>query len=253
MRYVLLVAYDGTGYGGWQMQNNVVTIQQKICEALKDLFKQDIKLTASGRTDRGVHAAGQVCHFDVETDMPAEKIAPALNFRLPQDISILKSSLAPSDFDAVTSAKKKTYCYRLYLSRCKNPLKDRYSVCVKLPINIEKLKESANFFVGEKDFKAYCASRSTAKTTVRTITSIEVVSKERYKSLDIEIYVTGNGFLYNMVRTIVGTMLYYSADIIAKEDIIRSLTEQNRDLVGRTMPPQGLTLENVDYDNAIIF
>lgn len=253
MRYALLVAYDGTNYGGWQIQNNTVTIQEKITQALTDLFKQDIKVVASGRTDSGVHAAGQVCHFDAQKEIDPKKIAPALNFRLPPDISILKSVLAPQNFDAVTSAKKKTYCYRLYTSNSRNPLKDRYAVHLKLPINIEKLKECTQYFLGEHDFKAYCAARSTAKTTIRTVIAIDVVTTQKSNATDIEIYVTGNGFLYNMVRTIVGTMLYYSADIITKEHILRSLTEKNRDLVGKTMPPQGLTLESVDYDNLVVF
>lgn len=113
MRYVLLVAYDGTDYGGWQIQNNAVTVQEKLTKALKETLGADVCVTASGRTDSGVHAAAQVCHFDAETTVPPERFADALNFRLPADISVLKSSAAPDGFDAVRSAKKKTYCYRL--------------------------------------------------------------------------------------------------------------------------------------------
>ena len=126
MRYVLLLADEGTDYAGWQIQSNAVTVQEKLTKALKVTLGADVCVTASGRTDSGVHAAAQVCHFDAETTVPPEKFADALNFRLPADISVLKSSAAPDGFDAVRSAKKKTYCYRLYLSRRRNPLKDRY-------------------------------------------------------------------------------------------------------------------------------
>ena len=112
MRYVLLVSYDGTDYGGWQIQNNAVTVQEKLTSALSETLGKKVSVTASGRTDSGVHASAQVCHFDAETSIPPEKFADALNFRLPDDISVLKSALAPEGFDAVRSAKKKTYCYR---------------------------------------------------------------------------------------------------------------------------------------------
>ncbi len=247
MRYALLVSYDGTAYGGWQIQKNAVTVQEKLSEALRETLGFHVTVTASGRTDSGVHAAAQVCHFDAETDIPPERMADALNFRLPDDISVLKSVIAPEGFDATASAKKKTYCYRLYLSRRRNSLKDRYSVQIKYPADIEKLKESGKFFEGEHDFKAYCAAGSQVKTTVRRIYSVNVKVKETRGSPDVEIYVTGNGFLYNMVRTLAGTMLYYSAGRISAEDITRSLSLCDRDSVGKTMPAKGLTLENVDY------
>ena len=125
MRYVLLVAYDGTDYGGWQIQSNAVTVQEKLTKALKETLGADVCVTASGRTDSGVHAAGQVCTFFAETSIPPEKIADALNMRLPHDISVLKSSAVPEDFDVMKSAKQKTYCYRMYISSRRNPLKDK--------------------------------------------------------------------------------------------------------------------------------
>ena len=247
MRYVLLVSYDGTEYGGWQIQKNSVTVQQKLSEALETTLGQRVTVTASGRTDSGVHASAQVCHFDAETGIPPEKFADALNFRLPDDISVLQSAAAPAGFDATASAKKKTYCYRVYLSARRNPLKDRYSVQIKYPVDIQKLTEAGKMFEGEHDFKAYCAAGSQVKTTVRTVYSVEVKTKENGASTDIEIYVTGNGFLYNMVRTLAGTMLYYAAGRLSKEDITRSLTDCDRNSVGKTMPAKGLTLESVDY------
>lgn len=247
MRYVLLVTYDGTEYGGWQIQKNSVTVQQKLTEALEATLGQRVTVTASGRTDSGVHAAAQVCHFDAETSIPPEKFAYALNFRLPDDISVLQSAAAPEGFDATASAKKKTYCYRVYLSTRRNPLKDRYSVQIKYHVDMQKLIEAGKMFEGEHDFKAYCAAGSQVKTTVRTVYSVEVMTKEDGGITVIEIYVTGNGFLYNMVRTLAGTMLYYAAGRLSKEDIIRSLEECDRNSVGKTMPAKGLTLESVDY------
>ena len=248
MRYVLLVAYDGTDYGGWQIQKNAVTVQEKLSKAIAETLGFPVTVTASGRTDSGVHAAAQVCHFDAETAIPAERMADAINFRLPDDISVLQSAVAPDGFDATSSAKKKTYCYRVYLSPRRSPLKDRYSVQIKYPVDIEKLEKAGKMFVGEHDFKAYCAAGSQVKTTVRTVYSIEVKTAETRGSTDVEIYVTGNGFLYNMVRTLAGTMIYYAAGRISGEDIVRSLEKSDRNAVGKTMPANGLTLESVDYE-----
>ena len=247
MRYVLLVSYDGTDYGGWQIQNNAVTVQEKLTSALSETLGKKVSVTASGRTDSGVHASAQVCHFDAETSIPPEKFADALNFRLPDDISVLKSALAPEGFDAVRSAKKKTYCYRAYISPRRLPLKDRYAVRLKLPVDIEKLKKGAKMLEGEHDFSAYCSAGSQVKTTVRTVYSREVKTRKTGDTTDIELYVTGNGFLYNMVRTLAGTVFYYASGRITEEDIMRSLKEGDRNSVGKTLPPNGLTLESVDY------
>ena len=247
MRYALLVAYDGSAYGGWQIQKNAVTVQEKLSYALEQTFGRRINIIASGRTDSGVHAAGQVCHFDAETNIPAERIADALNFRLPEDISVLKSVEAPFGFDCSKSVKKKTYCYRIYLSPVRIPLLDRYCVQVNYPVNIEKLATAGKMFTGEHDFKAYCAAGSNVKTTVRTIYSVEI-AKDPVPYCDcVKISVTGNGFLYNMVRTLAGTMLGYASGRIPEDRIIRSLKICDRNSVGKTMPARGLTLESVDY------
>ena len=243
MRYALLLSYDGTNYGGWQIQNNAVTVQQKLSEALEETFGYKVNITASGRTDSGVHAKAQVCHFDAQTSIPTEKLADALNARLPDDISVLQTVVAPEGFDAQSSAKRKTYCYRFYLSQRRYPLNDRYSVQIKHNVDLNKLKYAAKLFEGEHDFKAYCAAGSSVKTTVRTIYGIKVESD----GLNVAVFVTGNGFLYNMVRTLVGTMIYYAAGRLTEEDISRSLAQGDRNSVGKTMPAKGLTLESVEY------
>ncbi len=247
MKYAILLAYDGTNYGGWQIQKNCITVQEKLEAAAQNLFGVKTAVTASGRTDSGVHAAGQVCHFEAQTEIPPEKLADALNMRLPEDISVLKSSAAPQNFDANRSAKRKTYCFRAYLSARRNPLKDRFSVWVKGGADIEKLRYIAGAFVGEHDFKAYQKSGSQVKTTVREVYFVNVETNGYRGSTDVEIYVCGGGFLYNMVRTIAGTMLYFAQGSLTEEDIRRSLEQGDRSAVGKTMPAKGLTLESVDY------
>lgn len=247
MRYALLISYDGTNYGGWQIQNNCISVQSKMEEAAQDLFGVKTSVTASGRTDSGVHARAQVCHLDADTTIPPEKLADAFNMRLPEDIKVLASALAPENFDCNRSAKKKTYCYRMYLSPRQHPLKDRYSVWVKGGADLDKLKHISGCFEGEHDFKAYSKSGSTAKTTVRTIYSVEFKTSQSLGATDVEIYITGSGFLYNMVRTIAGTMLYFAQGVIDEEQIKKSLITGDRELVGKTMPAAGLTLESVDY------
>lgn len=247
MRYALKVAYDGTHFVGWQIQPNGVSVQQTLADAAAAAFGEEVSFTASGRTDSGVHAAGQVCHADISARIPAERLADALNAHLPPSVSVLASAAAPSGFDANRSAKKKTYVYSMYLSPRRNPLKDRYSAHITGAIDISALKSAAVAFIGEHDFKAYCASRSQVKTTVRTVYSVDVACEGE----DIKIYVCGGGFLYNMVRTMAGTMLGCAQGRIALGDIERSLAERDRTLVGKTMPARGLTLLAVDYGFAL--
>lgn len=243
MRYALKVAYDGTDFCGWQVQTNGYSVQQALADAAKAAFGEDVTFTASGRTDSGVHALGQVCHADIATNIPAERLADALNCHLPQSVSVLASAAAPEGFDANRSAKRKTYVYNIYFAPRRNPLKDRYSVHIKGVIDLSALKEAATLFVDEHDFKAYCASRSQVKTTVRTIYSADVQSEGE----DVKICVCGGGFLYNMVRTMVGTMLGTASGTLPPENITRSLETGDRSLVGKTMPARGLILRDVDY------
>ena len=247
MRYARLLAYDGTDYGGWQIQKNSITVQEKLEEACEKVFGKKTGVTASGRTDSAVHAAGQVCHFNAETTIPADKIADVLNRFLPPDIAVLQSAAAPENFDANRSAKRKTYCYRIYLAERRNPLKDRYSVWVKNPVNIAKLRHILGSVVGKHDFKAFCKSGSQVKTTVRDVYSAEAVITKSALSTDVEIYVCGGGFLYNMVRTVAGTAIGFAEGSLSEADVARSLSLGDREAVGRTMPAKGLTLEKVEY------
>lgn len=243
MRYALKITYDGTEFCGWQVQPNQRTVQGEIESAIKAAFGADAKVCGSGRTDSGVHALSQVAHVDLEVNIQPEKLADALNVHLPNDVSILYSCAAPQGFDANRSAKKKTYRYQFYCSPRRNPLTERYAVRVDGNPDINAMREAAKLFVGEHDFKAYCASGSQVKTTVRTLYSLDVLSDNQM----IAIEVCGNGFLYNMVRTIAGTLLWYAYGKITLEDIACSLERGNRALVGKTLPPKGLILKSVEY------
>lgn len=243
MRYALKIAYDGTDFCGWQVQPNGRTVQAELNAAASKVFGEQIVVTASGRTDSGVHAVGQICHFDAQRQIEGEKVADALNVCLPPDVSVLASAVVPDGFDSNRSAKRKTYLYRLYVSPRRNPLLSRYAVHLKDRPDVNKMKEAADLFIGEHDFAAYCASGSAVKTTVRTVYSIDV--KEDGDFIDIE--VCGNGFLYNMVRTLAGTLLFYAYGRLTKDDLTATIERCDRSRGGKTMPPEGLTLKSVDY------
>ncbi len=243
MRIKLTVSYDGTNYCGWQVQPNGITVQQVLEDALFSATGERTRITGSGRTDAGVHAQGQVAHFETNSSIPPEKFYKALNAHLPDDIKVLKSELADDHFHACNSAKKKTYCYSLYMAEVENPLKERYAVRVDENVNVEKMKEVAKLLVGEHDFKAFCASGSGAKTTVRTIYNIDIENVNG----EIKILITGNGFLYNMVRIIVGTLIGVSKNEIGKADVQKMLTTGKRPQSIKTLLAKGLCLINVEY------
>lgn len=248
MRYVLKIAYDGTDYAGWQCQKNARSVQETLEKGIELALGQNLKVTASGRTDAGVHAAGQVCHFDGENiTVPPEKMPECLNRFLPADIRVVEGWSADACFDSNRSAKRKTYCYSLYASRREMPLKERFSVRVEDAPSLEKLRKTAKLFEGEHDFKAFCASGSSVKTTVRTVYEVRVEESESYGSRDIKIFVTGNGFLYNMVRTITGELLDIASGRRTEESLLRAYETGERGMLGKTMPAKGLTLIRVEY------
>jgi len=243
MRIKLTVEYDGTDYCGWQIQKNGLSVQQVIEDCLYNLTSEKIKITGSGRTDAGVHAKGQVAHFDTESTIPPEKFAVALNVLLPADIKVIKSEKVSGDFNARKSTKKKTYSYTVYRSEIPRPLKERYALMTDKNLDIPAMKSAAKLFVGEHDFISFCASGSSVKTTVRTIYSLSV----KEKGEDVIFTVTGGGFLYNMVRIIVGTLLKVGEGKASEKDIELMLSGKNRSLGGKTLPAKGLCLEKVVY------
>ncbi len=250
MRYVIKIAYDGTDYAGWQRQKNALSVQEALEKAVYDALGEDIRITASGRTDAGVHAVGQVCHFDSERiTVPAERMPDCLNRFLPPEVRVLEGWLADGGFDSNRSAKRKTYCYTLYEAAREIPLKERYAVRMDNLPAIEKLRAAAKLFEGEHDFKAFCASGSSVKTTVRTVYEVRVEESESFSSRDIKIFVTGNGFLYNMVRTLAGTLLDIANGKRSEESLARAFQTGERHLLGKTMPAKGLTLMSVEYNH----
>lgn len=248
MRYVIKIAYDGTDFAGWQCQKNGRTVQETLELAAQTALGSPVKITASGRTDAGVHAAAQVCHFDCECTVPPEKMPDCLNRFLPKDVRVLEGREGADGFDANRSAKRKTYCYSLYESLREMPLKERYAVRVENLPRLARLRETAKLFEGERDFKAFCASGSSVKTTVRTVYEVRVEEGESFGSRDIRVFVTGNGFLYNMVRTMVGELLDVASGKRSKESLERAFISGERGLLGKTMPAKGLCLRDVAYE-----
>ncbi len=257
MRYVAAIAYDGTDYAGWQRQKNALSVQEVLENAFFSAFKTHVSVTASGRTDAGVHALSQIVHFDADLTLPPEKFPEALNKFLPEDISVLKSGAAREGFDANRTAKKKTYRYSLYVYPQRLPEKERYAAYLKNAPEIESLRAAAKLCVGERDFKAFCAANSSVKTTVRNVYSIEI--EEKFAKIgaagdtlrEIEIYVTGNGFLYNMVRTMTGEILALAEGKRTAESLQKAFETGRRELLDKTMPAKGLTLFNVDYGDRL--
>ena len=244
MKIKLLITYDGTDFCGWQVQDGKRTVQGEIENAIELVTGERVRVTGSGRTDSGVHAEGQVAHFVTEKEgIPPEKFAYAINVRLPEDVKILKSERASDDFDACRTAKRKTYRYSLYFSDVEKPLLNRYATMIYKKPNLEIMREGAKAFVGEHDFKVFNASGGGAKTTVRTIYNINI--EENGERIDVS--VTGNGFLYNMVRTLVGTLLEVGYGDKTKKDLKEMLESGDRTKCGRTLTAKGLSLIKVEY------
>lgn len=243
MRVFIKIEYDGTDYCGWQIQPNGITVQQKIEEAIFSLTGERSPVTGSGRTDSGVHAKGQIAHFDTSAQIPAERFSAALNRFLPDGIKVVDSYEVAGDMHARFSAKRKTYQYRLYESKHPRPMLSRYSARVESRLDVEKMNEGAQSFVGVHDFKCFLASGSAVKDTVREIYSAKV---ERVGE-EIIFTVCGNGFLYNMVRIMVGTLVKVGEGKLSPDGISQIIESKSRKGAGITMPPEGLTLLSVEY------
>lgn len=243
-RIMLIVAYDGTNYSGWQFQPNADTIEGRLNAALSELLEEEICVVGASRTDAGVHSMGNVAVFDTESRIPAEKLAFAINARLPEDIIVQKSMEVNADFHPRKCDCVKTYEYRIYTGRMENPQLIRYTWHRYGQLDIEAMRRGAAYLVGEHDFTSFCAVASDALSKVRTIYSIEV--KEQSKVLTIR--VKGNGFLYNMVRIIAGTLVDVGMGRTDPEDIPGILEGRDRRLAGTTAPAKGLTQVGIEYE-----
>ena len=245
MKIKLIVQYDGSDFYGWQKQPNKRTCQQTLEDAIFSVTGERVTVTGSGRTDAGTHALMQVASFSVKNaTIPPERYSFALNVVLPNDLKVTGSSAVSDNFNARTNAKRKTYVYSMYRSYVEEPLKERYCTRINERCDFNKMKELAQIFVGTHDFKCLLASGSEVKDTVRTIYAIDL--KEKGK--DITVTVTGNGFLYNMVRILVGALVAYSEGVIKKETVEKALETGDRTILGDTMPAKGLCLVRLEYD-----
>lgn len=243
MRIMLVLQYDGTNFCGWQVQPGLRTVQGELENAVFSLTGERVSVIASGRTDSGVHARGQVAHFDAHSTVPPENFCRALNVFLPPDVKVIESRLAPDNFHARFSAKKKTYIYRFYKSSIELPLYSRYACRIDEKVDENAMNLAAQTLIGTHDFKCFMSSGSEVKNTVRTIYECRV-----YKNGELlELEVCGNGFLYNMVRAIAGTLYSVGLGKSTVQSVKETLESKNRFFAGKTMPPQGLELKEVCY------
>ena len=243
-RVKLIVAYDGTAYHGWQVQPNAVTVEGVLNEKLTGLLGEEITVTGASRTDAGVHSLGNVAVFDTETRIPADKISYALNQRLPEDIVVQDSAEVPADFHPRFTDSRKTYEYRILNRRFPIPTLRHDTYFYYRPLDVEAMKEAAGYLVGEHDFKSFCTVGAQVETTVRTIYDLTVTKEEDV----IKIRVTGNGFLYNMVRILAGTLISVGIHEREPEDMTRVLAACDRTAAGPTAPACGLTMVGISYE-----
>ena len=240
----LVIEYDGRKFGGWQKQPNKLNIQGEIERAIEELTGEKVNLIASGRTDRGVHAFGQVANFKMQNEkIPIEKIAIALNSKLKNSIRIQLAEEVYEKFHSRYSVHSKTYKYVINNSKYGSAIFREFEYHFPIKLNVKDMKRAIKYFEGEHDFKAFKASGTSSKSSVRTIYKAEVI----YNEPRIEIYLTGNGFLYNMVRIIAGTLLDVGLGKINAEEIPSIIESGDRKLAGKTLPPHGLYLMKVEY------
>ena len=246
-RLALLVEYDGTAFNGFQSQSAVSlrTVQDVLQEHLRDLSGEpDLDIISSSRTDKGVHAAGLVCHVDTACPVPADRLPLALNSRLPEDVALLAAAPAPPDFHARYQAASKTYTYRYYLAGVRPVLWRNRSAHVFGPVDLTAMNRAIPYLVGTHDYHAFMDHNNNPKrSTIRTVESLDLSLSDPLLTLTVR----GSGFLYHMVRILAGTLLAVGQGKIVPEELPALLKSRDRRLAGKTMPPQGLCLEKVHY------
>lgn len=243
-RIAFITEFDGTDFAGFQSQENARAVQDVIEKALEELYKTNIRLTGCSRTDAGVHAKCHLSHADVPFVIPEDKFPLAMNALLPDDVAVKKSFYVRDDFSARFDIKGKRYIYRIYSSPTRSPLLDRNAYYCPVMPDIAKMQTAAEYFAGEHDFAAFCATGGSQKTTVRRLFSVKVFAKGN-DPCQIEIEVSGEAFLYNMVRIIAGTLLYVGQGKIEPSEVENIIAKCDRSMAGKTLPAKGLTLEEV--------
>lgn len=242
--YKMIIKYEGTRFNGWQKQGNTKnTIQEKIEAVLSQMTGEAIEIAGSGRTDAGAHAYGQVANFHMKNTMAESDILSFVNKNLPDDIAVSSVERVSDRFHSRLNAKRKTYIYRIWNSEVSSVFDRRLMYTSTENMNIDEMKKAAEYFLGSHDFKSFCSNKRYKKSTVREIYSIEV------KKIGDEVRLTfcGNGFLYNMVRIMAGTIVQVGEGKIKANQIPTMLEAKDREAAGVTLPAQGLTLVNVEY------
>lgn len=239
----LVIHYDGTAYHGWQRQPEHPTIQAFIETALDRLCEQKIEIVGSSRTDAGVHALGQVAHFDIDSPVPTENFAKALNNLLPDDIVIAEAIEVPADFDAISSTRSKWYRYSIYTTALRHVMHIRH--CWHRPgtLDVEAMQKAAARLVGTKDFKSFASAADQRQSSVRTILKCQVCAENPWIYIDVQ----ADGFLYNMVRNIVGTLVEVGRGRWQPEEIDNILAAKDRSAAGPIAPASGLCLMQIYY------
>ena len=242
-RVKLTVAYDGTNYHGWQIQPEGDTIEAELNRHLSDLLREEIHVLGASRTDAGVHAQGNVAVFNTSHRMPVDKIALAMNTRLPADIKVQKSEQVADDFHPRFCETRKTYRYQIWNRPIPNPLVSRFSTYYYYKLDEKKMQQAADYLIGEHDFSSFCTAKPDRPNHVRTIYRCDVTRDGDM----ITVMITGNGFLYNMVRIIVGTLFQIGGGLIPPEEMKAILEAKDRSRAGDTARPEGLTLMEIEY------
>lgn len=244
-RIKMTVAYDGTGYCGWQLQPNGVTIEEILNGTLSELLKEPVCVIGASRTDSGVHALGNVAVFDTESRIPGEKLCYAVNQKLPEDIRVLESEEVPLDWHPRKQNSVKTYEYRILNCRISVPTRRLYAHFCYYSLDVEKMRQGAAYLLGEHDFSSFCSSGHQAGETVRTLYDISV---DRGADDIITIRLKGSGFLYNMVRIIAGTLMKVGMGVWPPEHVKEILEARDRKEAGETAPARGLTMVGIEYE-----
>ena len=239
----LTIEYDGTNYHGWQIQGDLATIQGYIKDAIEKLTQEKVVLYGAGRTDAGVHAIAQVANFYTNSNIPAHAFAKALNTKLPRDIVIKESCEVPMDFHAQFSAKFKCYSYRIYHSKVRPAIGRQYFHWIWYELNLNDMRKAAEYLKGTHDFSSFEASNSPRKSSIRTVNYIDILTQSCY----IKILIEADGFLYKMVRNIVGTLILVGKGDLQPSEIPLILKSKDRNRSGPTAPAKGLFLEYIIY------
>ena len=240
----LTIEYDGKDFKGWQKQPNKLNIQGEIEKAIENITGEKVELIASGRTDAGVHAMGQVANFKTNSNMPIEKIPIAINSQVKNSIRIQNAEEVDENFHSRFNCKKKTYRYVIDNSKYGSAIYRNISYHMQIKLDVEEMKKAIKYFEGEHDFKAFKSSGTSSKSSVRTIYKADIITEGTNIAIDL----TGNGFLYNMVRIIAGTLVDVGLGKIKADDIPAIIESKDRTRAGKTLQPHGLMLLNVVYD-----